>query len=398
MSEQVCIFVNDELVWALGGGRVVGSPGPGSREERYLGPYVALPGDFNGHAHPEQSLYVNLVEEGWDLGTWCRRTIYAHSVHMTPELIYLGCLRAFGRMLLNGITSVAVSFYCHNRMGNGLDREVIRAALDAGIRIMFGRMNYDVVSPDAYPEKRASQESYNEGTAYEGHLISLMEEFRGFEGVDVVPSLHSFHANTLEGIAKRMELAAEMSAPLQFHLSEDPQDVDICLDLYGERPVFVLARLMERAGPVRLLLSDAIWLDRAEKEMLREMGASVVFNPRMNRRMGVGTADFRGIIDRGIPVYLGTDGEASNYGLSVEEERRFLREEFECEVEPIPFCLPSGVVGSSEVGAFGDVKVLRDGAVEDVFVGGRKVVSQGRLLTVDLDEVCDRIARLTVLW
>ncbi|MCX7828070.1 MAG: amidohydrolase family protein [Thermanaerothrix sp.] len=368
------------------------------RIEDYQCGFSVTAGDFNGHSHPEQSVYAHVVQEGWDLPTWCRRTIYAHSVHMTPELVYLSCCRAFGRMLLNGITSVAVSFYCHNRMGNALDREVIRAALDSGIRILFGRMNYDLLSEDAYPNKRASQESYFEGPYYENHLISLMEEFKGLPGVQIVPSLHSFHANTLGAITRGLELAVELDSPLQFHLSEDKGDVDLCLDLYGERPVFVLARLLERTGPVRLLLSDCIWLSQEEKDLLVQMGASVVLNLRMNHRMKVGTPDLPGFLERGVPLYLGTDGEASNYGLSIQEERDFALERFGVSVPPMPFNMRCGTVGSMEVGAMGDLKVMNGRQVLDVFVGGRKVVSQGKLLTMNLEAVEERIREITSSW
>ncbi|EHM10352.1 cytosine deaminase-like metal-dependent hydrolase [Thermanaerovibrio velox DSM 12556] len=404
MGSDVLIRIDGRPVAAVKGGFLVDplevplGDSTVERIEDYQGGFSVMPGDFNGHSHPEQSVYAEMVEEGWDLPTWCRRTIYAHSVHMTPELVYLSCCRAFGRMLLNGITSVAVSFYCHNRMGNALDREVIKAALDSGIRILFGRMNYDLVSKEAYPEKRASQESYFEGPYYENHLISLMEEFNGLAEVQVAPSLHSFHANTLGAVARVLELASELGSPLQFHLSEDKGDVDLCLDLYGERPVFVLARLLERTGPVRLLLSDCIWLSQEEKDLLAQMGASVVLNLRMNHRMGVGLPDVRGLLERGIPVYLGTDGEASNYGLSIQEEREFALEQFGVSVPIVPFDMRCGNVGSMELGSLGDLKVLNEGRVWDVFVGGRKVVSRGTLLTMDLNAVEERIRYITSDW
>ena len=75
------------------------------------------PGGGERPQHPEQSVYTELVDPSWDLATWCRHTIYRRSVEMTPERVYLGCCRAFGRMLLAGVTTVAVSFYCHNRPG-----------------------------------------------------------------------------------------------------------------------------------------------------------------------------------------------------------------------------------------------------------------------------------------
>lgn len=382
-------------------GRFVSVPGEGTfltdhPATEYDETAVILPGDVNAHSHPEQSVYVDLVDPSWDLATWCRKTIYRHSVDMTPDHVYLGCCRAFAHMLLEGVTTAVVSFYCHNRSGNELDRQVIRAARDTGIRLFFGRMHYDVVSPDAYPEKRASQESYFETEAdYLGRLEELLTETEGDPLVSVAPCLHSFHANTLATIVQGIRLGAEKGRTVQFHLSEDRGDVDLCRKLYGMRPVEVLDDLVHRGVVKRLshlLVSDGVWTDDREKDLMAEHGMALVLNPRMNRRVKAGQADLEGYLNRGIELYIGTDGEASNDDLSVENERRFLAE---CYPELDPqvlhglgrqaFQLPQGPVGTLEPRAGADLKVLRDGRICDVYVAGRRVVAEGRLVTLDLE-------------
>lgn len=384
---------------------------PGEGQGAVYGPEcLILPGDVNAHSHPEQSVYVDFVDPAWDLATWCRRTIYRHSVDMTPRLIYLGCCRAFAHMLLAGVTTVVVSFYCHNGRGNELDREVLRAARDTGIRLYFGRMHYDVVSAEAYPEKKASQESYYETQSeYEGYLDELMSEVEGDPFVTVAPCLHSFHANTLEAVAAGIRLGAERDRLVQFHLSEDRGDVDLCLARYGKRPVEVLDDLVRRgevSGLDHLFVSDGIWTDEHEKDLMAEHGMNLVLNPRMNRRVKAGQADLEGYLKRGIPVYLGTDGEASNDDLSIENERRFLREcypNLNPSVWPVvergSFPFPAGTAGTLEPGAFADLKVLEQGKIRDVYVGGCKVVEGGRLITLDPERDIEiPLSELTVLW
>ena len=107
---------------------------------------VIRAGLFNAHSHPEQSIYADIVDKEWDLGTWCRRTIYRYSTAMTPRRVRLACERAFARMMAFGTTSVMASYYLHGNRGNELDREVLAAARSVGIRLIFGRMNYDVVN------------------------------------------------------------------------------------------------------------------------------------------------------------------------------------------------------------------------------------------------------------
>ena len=369
-----------------------------------------LPGDVNAHSHPEQSLYVDFVDPAWDLPTWCRNTIYRHSVEMTPEHIYLGCCRAFAHMLLLGVTTAAVSFYCHNNMKNELDREVIRAARDTGIRLYFGRMHYDIVSSAAYPEKRASQESYFEtGPQYESALLDLLAEIGEDPMVAVAPSLHSFHANSLEAIAGGIRLGAELGRLVQFHLSEDEGDVRLCLKQHGMRPVQVLEELLRRGkvpGLSHLLASDGIWTDEAEKDLMASRGISLVLNPRMNDRVKAGRADLPAYLGRNIPLYLGTDGEASNEDLSVEGERQFLRAEFPevsaAEIQALgrsAFSFPGCPIGCLASGFGADLKVAGPSGIKDVYVGGRRVLKDGRLLGIDLEkDVEDPLKKLLSGW
>ena len=354
-----------------------------------------MPGDVNAHSHPEQSLYVDFVDPAWDLSTWCRNTIYRHSVELTPEHIYLGCCRAFAHMLLLGVTTAAVSFYCHNRRRNELDREVIRAARDTGIRLFFGRMHYDLVSAEAYPGKRASQESYFETIPeYETAFRELFLEVGSDSLVAVAPALHSFHANTLDAIAHGIRLGESVGRSVQFHLSEDRGDVSLCQEQYGIRPVEVLDDLVRSkrvAGLSALLASDGIWTDDREKDLLASHGVRLVLNPRMNKRVKAGRADLPGYLQRQIPLFLGTDGEASNEDLSVEGERRFLEGEFP-QVDPVlirdlgrgDFPFPHCPVGRLAPGSAADFKVASPSGVRDVYVGGNLVVRNGALRKLDL--------------
>lgn len=367
----------------------------GEKVIEYDSSFRLFPGDVNAHSHPEQSLYVDLADPSWDLPTWCRKTIYRHSVAMTPEHIRLGCCRAFARMLMLGVTTAVVSFYCHNRRKNELDREVIRAARETGIRLYFGRMHYDLLSPEAYPEKRSSQESYAETTQeYESALAELFEEVGRDPLVAVAPALHSFHANSLEAIANGIRIGARLDRLVQFHLSEDRGDVGLCLERYGARPVEVLDWLVRKGEVPRLsglLASDGIWTDDHEKDLMSEHGISLVLNPRMNRRIKAGKADFPGYAARKVVLFLGTDGEASNEDLSIDGERAFLEGEYPG-VEPAAFralreCLfpfPSCPVGCLASGCGADLKVVGPGGVHDVYVGGKLVVRNGALRNLDL--------------
>lgn len=364
-------------------------------------------GQFNAHSHPEQSIYAGLTDKTWDLGTWCRNTIYKYSTAMTPRRVRLACRRAFARMTLLGVTSVMVSFYLHG--GGENDREVIAAARDVGIRLIFGRMNYDIVNADAYAAKKASQMAYYETIPQaEANLRALMAEED--ETVTVCPALHSFHASTAACIEHGIRLGWELKRPVQLHLSEDRGDVELCLREHGCRPVVYLQRLLDEGSVPSLahvVLSDCCWLDDEERAIIARTGMRVVLNPRMNDRVKTGFPDVPALYRAGIPIWLGTDGEASNDSLNPDDERAFLK--LRCPDLPADavdtfgtgaFACGRAFVGPLEAGAWADLRVTRNGRVESVYMGGRPIVSDGNLTLLDAEAdieapLNDEIAAMT---
>lgn len=361
----------------------------------YDGSYVIHSGELNAHSHPEQSLYTDIIDKSWDLPTWCRNTIYKYSPRLKPQHIYFSCCRAFSRMLSFGVTSVMVSFYCHGNRDNEYDKEVIRAAEDTGIRLYFGRMNYDIINHEAYIEKVKSQKGYYEevGRAEE-NFLELYRETNN-ERIVIAPAIHSIHASTKEAIVNGINLGNKYDRFIQFHLSEDRGDVELSQRLYKKRPIEFLVQLLkdgEISTLENLMLSDCVWVDDEEIKLIKQYNMKVVLNPRMNARIKTGEAALDKLMAADIDIYLGTDGEASNDDLSISGEREFLRNRFknisEEKLELLgkqSIKFGDGTIGEIKVGNYCDLKIMRNDEVSDVFVGGRKVVEGGKLLTLDVD-------------
>lgn len=362
----------------------------------YSDEYIISAGDFNAHSHPEQSIYVNKVNRDWDLYTWCKNTIYKYSTALTPEDIYYGSLRAFTRMLLLGVTSVMVSYYCHNKRGNELDKEVLHAADTAGIRLYFGRMNYDIINEDAYEEKRDSQVSYFESPEEAAeNFIKLMNENKNIN-IEISPSVHSIHASSKKAIISAINLGNKYNKFVQFHLSEDKNDVQLSKKLYGLSPVeFLVSLVWDKQVETleNVILSDCIWITDDERKLIKDYDMNVVLNPRMNSIMKTGDANLLKMLNMEIEPYLGTDGEASNNDLSITGEREFLTKRFsnipQGRIQMIgrkPFKFRNGYIGDIKAGNLCDLKVSKNGKITDVFVGGKIVVKDGKLLSIDINK------------
>ncbi|MDY3869092.1 MAG: amidohydrolase family protein [Pyramidobacter sp.] len=354
---------------------------------------IITAGLFNAHSHPEQSIYTDMVDKSWDLGTWCRQTIYKYSTSMTPRRVRLACRRAFARMLRFGTTSVMVSYYLHCGQDNECDREVIAAARDVGIRLIFGRMNYDIITENAYEAKKESQRSYYESISQAERNVRALSELENTT-LMVCPALHSMHASTAEAIAAGIRLGFEMKRPVQFHLSEDQGDVSLSIQEHGCRPMVFLQRILDQ-GEIpslsHLILSDCCWLDDEELDIIAAHGMKVVLNPRMNARVKTGFPDVAAMTAHGIPLWCGTDGEASNDSLNVEDEKTFLKERCASSVAPttidaigtLPFAFGAGHVGRLQKGAWADIRIMRGECAETAYVGGIPVLENGQLCRLD---------------
>lgn len=347
---------------------------------------LIMKGDFNAHTHPEQSLYTELIDKSWDLSTWCRNTIYKYSPILKPEDIYKGCYKAFTNMLKLGVTSCMASFYCHGASGNAYDMEAIRAAKDSGIRLYFGRMNYDIIDDSAYEAKKASQKSYHETPAEAALCYKELLNCWNFNTIEIAPAIHSLHASSKEAIINAINLGIDYNKYVQFHLSEDKNDVALCLKLYNMLPVHFLVSLYEE-GYVKALdhviLSDCIWVNDEELSLIKKYHMKVVINPRMNNRIKAGTAPLKSMLTQGIAPYLGTDGEASNDDLSVTGEYEFLKKKYKKEIpmeqlsslNSLPFKFKNSFISSSiEANTFCDLKILKDEIPVNIIVGGKTII------------------------
>ena len=93
-----------------------------------------------------------------------------------------------------------------------------------------------------------------------------------------------------------------------------------CLSKYGKTPV----ELMEEIGLLdhRVLAAHCVHLSEKEIEILAEKKTAIAHNPGSNLKLGSGTAPVAKLLEKGVPVSLGTDSAASNNNLDMLEEMR----------------------------------------------------------------------------
>lgn len=230
-------------------------------------------------------------------------------------------------------------------------------------------------------------------------------------------------------------LAAEHGMPFVLHVYESKVQRVTGEQLYGGsliRHVRDLGVLDERSCVVH-----AVWVDDADIADLAAGGATVVHSPAGNLRCGSGRMPWRELLDAGVPVALCTDEatvEDTNNLWNVARLAALLHKNAGPEFEAWPTAREvlhaltaggaralglAGEIGTLAAGAHADIILLdleapaylpltdlpnhlvygEDGsAVRVVMVGGRVVVRDGRVLTVDEDALLAEVRELMPAW
>ena len=267
---------------------------PDANVRSYGAGTAVLPGLVNGHSHAYQ-----ILMRGWadDLpfARWRSDALYRVVPQLTPDDVYWTFRLAFDEMLAAGITTVAEFFYL-NGAGNEHARAAIRAAADAGIRLVFARTWMDAeYAPAAFRESA--------GTAQE-RTLALMAEF---PGVHVCIAPHSLHAASPDMIRRAAEFSAQTGCMLHVHVAEAQYEGEQTLERFGDTPVSLLQRL--GALNERTVAVHAIYVTEEEKQLLARSGARAVHNPMTNQYLGDGICDVTGLRALGVPMGLGTDAD-----------------------------------------------------------------------------------------
>lgn len=392
----------------------------GARVEDW-GRVALVPGTVNAHGHAFQNLFKGRADDRV-FSSWRDDVLYPLSESLDGQAIYTGALFAFGEALLAGVTTAVDFFYLHDE-GNDNAEQVIRAAGDAGIRLVLARTFYDSDAPSRAPAR------YREGAGEARvRLDALAAAHQNDPMVSVQPAPHSLHAASPETIAVALDAARVLDVACHLHLAEAEYERRQVTERYGTTPVRLLAR--EGLLDPRLVTVHTVWADDEELDLLARAGAGVVHCPGANAFLGDGMARVPEMLARGVRVGLGPDGGCANNRQSVFDEMRMASLLAKARLTNgsaltarTAFSLGTAggadllrlPVGAIEAGRHADlvaldltdlslqpldtleyqiVSSMQATAIERVMVGGEVVVKRGRLTRVDEDELRRRIAQV----
>jgi 5-methylthioadenosine/S-adenosylhomocysteine deaminase len=309
METGRAVLVRDGRIAAVGDSRELTAAHPDAMPVP-LKDQLLVAGGVNGHNHSFQILMRGLGEDD-DFFGWRSQVLYPISERLSRSEIRDGALLAFADMLESGITTVADFFYLND---GGIDHAlaVADAARTVGIRLVLARCFYDWEGAPARYRETPAQARRNTRALYDAVGADPLVT------VQVAP--HSPHGASAAMIEAAVASAEELAVPLHIHCAEGRYEREACLNHYGLTPV---GWLRERGAlTARTVLIHAVWVDDRDLDLIAEAGASVIHNPSSNMILGDGIAPVPAMLARGVTVGLGTDGGCTNDRSSLFDEMR----------------------------------------------------------------------------
>jgi 5-methylthioadenosine/S-adenosylhomocysteine deaminase len=261
---------------------------------------LVLPGFINGHTHVPMTLFRGLHDDV-TLNDWLYKYIFpAEANNVTEDFVRWGTRLAAAEQVRSGVTTFADMYY--------FEDAVAEETKAAGMRGVLGETFIDFPAPDN--KSNAAMLAYTE---------KFLQKWQGDPLIHAAPAPHSIYTCSKKTLQDAAALARKYHAPILIHLSEMKKEWDDSLKNNAASPVQYLDRLGV-LGP-DVVAAHCIFVDEADRKILALRNVGCVHNPSSNMMIASGVSPVPEMRAAGIAVGLGTDGPAgSNNDLDLMEE------------------------------------------------------------------------------
>ena len=370
--------------------------------------HLVLPGLINGHTHVPMTLFRGLHDDV-TLDDWLYKYIFpAEAKNVNEEFVRWGTRLAAAEQIRAGVTTFADMYYFEDAIAEETEA--------AGMRGVLGETFIDFPAPGNKTE--AETLAYTE---------KFLKRWQGDPLIHAAPAPHSIYTCSKKTLQDAATLARKYHAPILIHVAEMKKEWEDSEKANGMSPVAYLEKLGV-LGP-DVVAAHCIFVDEADRKLLAERGVGCIHNPSSNMMIASGVSPVPEMRAAGVAVGLGTDGPAgSNNDLDLMEEIDLAAKLAKVsKMDPLALNAKSVVematidgaraihmekeIGSLEVGKKADLILiglnqphavpmydiytqiaysLKGSDVETVIIGGKVVMQDHLLLTVDEPKVLEK--------
>ena len=261
---------------------------------------LVLPGFVNGHTHVPMTLLRGLRDDV-PLDEWLQKYIFpAEAKNVTEDFVRWGTRLAAAEQIRGGITTFADMYY--------FEDVIAEETKAAGMRAVLGETVVDFPAPD----------NKNNETMLE-YAEKFLKRWQGDPLIHTAVAPHAIYTCSQKTLQDSAALARKYRARILIHVAEMKKELDDSRAQNGTTPVQYLDKL-GILGP-DMVAAHCIFVDQTDRRILAQRQVGCVHNPSSNMMLASGVAPVIEERAAGVAVGLGTDGPAgSNNDLDLMEE------------------------------------------------------------------------------
>jgi 8-oxoguanine deaminase len=332
---------------------------------------ILLPGLINCHHHLDQVLTRNLpAGQNTNLFPWLRAH-YRVWASRTPEDTRTAVIVGCAELALSGCTTVFDHAYVFQN-GCRVDDQ-IQAAAELGVRFAVSRGSMSLgESKGGLPPDDCVED---EDAIMRDSLRVIQQYHDPNPGsmLQIVLAPCSPFSVTADLMRESAKLAREYGVKLHTHLCETLDEERYTLQHQGLRPVAYMETLDWVGDDV--WYAHAVHVNDDEVRLFAQKGAGVCHCPSSNMRLASGIAPVKKYRDNGVRTGLGVDGSASNDGSNLLVEVREAMLLARLKIGLLPPEGPQTVLSTSDPLRAAEWMTARD-ALEIATIGGAQVLGR----------------------
>ena len=257
-----------------------------------------LPGLINTHSHIGMAIFRESVD-GYQTQDWLTQKIWPIEDKLTEDDVYKSSLLSCLEMIKTGTTTVNDQYF--------FPKGIIKAVLQSGIRAELTRVVMDI---DNNLDGR-----FNE-------LENLINNYNGkYSNVYLNVGIHGLYTTSQIGVTKSIELAKKHNLNIHMHYLENSQEATDILNNYNGKKPFEIVK--ENFKNTNSIFAHCVKLENEDFKVFKDYNIKVAHCPISNLKLGCGIANISKMLENGITVSLGTDGQGSGSNLDMFETMKF---------------------------------------------------------------------------
>jgi 5-methylthioadenosine/S-adenosylhomocysteine deaminase len=263
-----------------------------------LSGHVVMPGFWNAHTHAAMT-FTRSIGDDLALARWFNEKIWVAESGLTEDDVYWGSMLAAAEMIHSGTVGFADHYFHMHRVAEVVTASGLKASL---AKAVFGG------------EREV-------GLSFEDSVVWAKERQGSADGrIRTVLGPHSPYLCSPEFLTRVAKTAEQEGLGVHIHVAESQEQLEVSKQKYGKSPVEHLYSLGLFEAPV--LAAHCIAVSAMDVEILAAKAVVPVQCPQCHMKLAMGVTPVAAMLEKGVPVALGTDGPGSNNNLDMLKEAR----------------------------------------------------------------------------